>query len=226
MKQIIVLQELAISLIVAERQNSNPLILGSLKERGIVPEDWILSRPIVSVEQVNQIAFTNGISLIIRPDSTTFLEPLRIDSSERVRVAKVACSYAENFPEANYLEVIIDIRSFVAFECNSDRAAYDYIKTLLSPHKWLESNQDPVKINISLTYNLEQRQLILSISETILELPSNQAISAVLFSGRFSYKIKGTTTLNKLENLKKIISCLEEDLESYREIVDKNFFRT
>lgn len=223
MKPILTLQELAISLTTAKWQNSTPLTLAYLKERCIIPEDWIISRPPVHTEQVTQIAFTNGVSLISRPDSITFLEPLK--SSEEIRVATIAHDYSKSLPEADYQEVVIDIRSFVTFEDSDDRTAYEYIKTLLSSGDWLESNQEPVRVNINLTYTLDQRQLILSISEVRLQLLVNQMIPSVLFSGRFSYKIKGTTASERLQNLAQVIGYWERDLESYREIVNKGFLR-
>jgi hypothetical protein len=218
-KPILTLQEIAISLVSKERQEE--LNFTNLKERGIIPDDWMISRSPSYSDGTSQMIFNNGLQIIIRSNTLTFLEPLKINSSD-LRISKATTRYIEAF-KADYQEVFIDVRSFVTFEDGDTKSAYEYIKKILSFKYRLQSSLDPSQINLSLIYDLDECQLNLKISEAKLDLPGGQVIPAVLISFKFLYRVAGHSSLERLNHLSYAINQSSKNLQIHREFLHSNF---
>lgn len=215
------IQELAI---VIAAKNHNPTILTPdfLKYSGIVPAEWELARSPLLTSQVAQVAFTNGISIVAQPGTVTFSEALEAKSTEDVKIQEIARKYVQTLPHVDYQAVGINPRSFLTFEDEEEDAARQYItSTLLSPGAWQELGTASMTAALNLVYPLEGRQLNLVVNEVRLQLPEQQPIPAVLFSGNFSYYMAGNTESERLTHLFQLLENWLTDLETYRELVNQ-----
>ncbi len=219
MNSTLAIQELAI---VVAAKNHNPTLLTPdfLKYSGIVPADWELARTPLLSSQVAQVAFTNGISLIAQPNAITFVESLSGKASEEVKISEIARKYVETLPNIAYQSVSIHPRSFLTFEEKQEDAACNYIaSTLLSSSSWQDFGIGSVKAAVNLVYTLVGRQLNLTVNEVRLQLPEQEPVPAVLFSGNFAYEIAGDTESERLHHLYQLLENWLTDLETYRELV-------
>jgi hypothetical protein len=218
-KPILTLQEIAISLISIEKQGL--LDLADLKQKEIIPSDWCISRSPSCSEGTSQMIFSNGLQIITNPNVLTFLEPLKINSSE-LRIPRITENYIKVF-EGKYREAFTEVRSFITFEYGNTKSAHDYIKKLLSFDCQLSANLPPLQIELNLVYNLEDCRLTLKITETKLDLPGGQVIPAVLVSCKFLYGAVVGTSLRELSNLSHAVNQSNRSLEVHRQFLYKNF---
>ncbi|WP_013334634.1 hypothetical protein [Gloeothece verrucosa] len=222
MTQSLTTQELVIVVAV---KNNNPTILNAdfLKYSGVVPAEWELARPPVYTNQVVQIIFQNGISIAAQADRIMFLEAIGTKNLNTLEVAEVAYKYIEALPRAEYQAVGINLRSYVGYENDAD-GAYQYIcNKLLSAGKWQNYGDTPAKASINYFYNLENRQLSLSVNEATLQFPEQVTLPVVLFSGNFSYDLGESEPKERLKNIGEIIANWKEDLNTYTNLINEGF---
>jgi len=200
-----------------------PLRLDCLKEERVIPKDWTISYLSLDTEPIKQIRFSNGISIVGRPNLLTFIEPIKINSSGMMKLPQIVNRYISVTSKAPYVSVIFNINIFVGFDPDNQKGSHEYITNFISHSQHHDIIGELEKVNIQLVYKIGLRQLILNISEVRLELPNKQTIPSILFSGKSSYKIKGSTTAEKLIHLTQVIDISDKEFEACRELVIKNF---
>ena len=131
-----------------------PLSIDSLTAEGIILQDWTVSHLSLPTDPIKQIRFSNGISIVSRPNLLTFIEPIKVNSSEMVRLPKIVSRYINVTPEAAYVNIIFDTNIFVGFAPDNPKSAYEYIKNLLSTQQHRDIVGELEKVNIQLAYKM------------------------------------------------------------------------
>jgi hypothetical protein len=210
------LQELVI--IVAAR-NFNPIILTPdfLKYSGIIPTDWELARQPVLSQNVAQVIFTNGVSIIAEPNRVMFMEA--VTEVAEAKTPAIARKYCQVLPEVEYQALGINPRGYADL---ADARNYLH-QTLLKEGAWQQVGTAPMRANLNLTYTLEKGQLSLTVSEAMLRQEDETNTPIVLFGGNFSVEATGETATQKKDSLMAALDNWAQDVKSYIELVNDKF---
>jgi hypothetical protein len=210
------LQELVI--IIAAR-NFNPIILTPdfLKYSGIVPTDWELARQPVLSQNVAQVIFTNGVSIIAEPNRVMFMEA--VTEVTEAKTPAIARKYCQVLPEVEYQALGINPRGYADL---ADARNYLH-QNLLKEGAWQQVGTAPMRANLNLTYTLEKGQLSLTVSEAMLRQEDETNTPIVLFGGNFSVEASGETATQKKDSLMAALDNWAQDVKSYIELVNDKF---
>lgn len=222
MSQNLIVQELAI---IIAAKNHKPTILNPdfLFGTGIVPSDWQLARQPISTNNVAQVTFSNGISIIAEPNRVIFVEPIAELATESLQIPAMSRKYMQTLPNIEFEAVGINPRGYVPFAGSGDAARQYMTKTLLSPGAWLEVGEEPMRASLNLVYKFKHAPLYLSVNEAALRSPDETTIPIVMFSGSFSYEVSGESEVLKLSSLHNCIENWQADLETFQEIINTKF---
>ncbi len=203
----------------------NPSILNQdfLKHSGIVPNDWeTAGRPLCS-NQVSQIAFQNGISIIAQPRTITFVEPIGSKPFDQVKVADLARQYIDRLPNAEYESVGINPRGHVAFNELDGEARQYLFQQLLASGPWLKVGKVPVQASVNFVYGLDGGQLRLTVTEAALRSQDSEPVPGILFVANFNRELTEEVGAERLQRLRQALANWQTNLEGYKELIDKKF---
>ncbi len=216
------IQELAIAI---SAKNLNPTMLSQefLKQTGIVPNQWELAKKPVLGQNLSQVTFQNGVSIVAQPRTITFMESLGTKQPNELNIPKVARQYVEKLPNTDYQGLSITPKTLVPFPGKNEGARNFITKTLLSPGPWQDYGNTPVQAGLNLLYQLDRCQFSVSINEAKLQMPDKSSIPALLFAGNFNYNVGGESPQEIIEKLKKGIDDWQSDLNAFQEMVNQRF---
>jgi len=218
MNKTLEIQELAI---VVVAKNHNPTLLNPdfLKCSGIIPAEWELARQPVYTNQVAQLVFQNGLSLVAQADRIIFLEELGSKAPDEIQTPPLAYQYLQALPHGDYQAVGINTRGYVAFPGESEGAHQYLFNTLFAPGPWQEMGTEPVRAGVNLVYTFERNRLHLSINAAAMQLPEQAQVPVVVFGGNFDYDLTALPESDRLGEIKPILDHWQTDLETYRNVV-------
>ncbi|MDJ0510960.1 MAG: hypothetical protein QNJ64_17155 [Crocosphaera sp.] len=216
------IQELAIAI---SAKSLNPTMLSQefLKQTGIVPSDWELGKQPVLGQNLSQVTFQNGLSIVAQPRTITFMESLGSKKPDELNLANVARQYVEKLSNAEYQSLSITPKSLVPFPDNNEGARNFITKTLLSPGAWQQYGNAPLQAGLNLLYQLDRCQFSLSINEAKIQMPDKSAIPALLFAGNFNYNLASENPQEMIAKLKQGIDTWQNDLNAFQEVVNQRF---
>ncbi|WP_404783506.1 hypothetical protein [Altericista sp. CCNU0014] len=170
-------------------------------------------------QQVAQVSYQNGVSLVAYPDRTVLVESLSDKTYENVEIPTVARRYGEVLRNMDYQAVGVNFRGYVAF---SEEGAHDYMcQTLLSPGAWQQVGTQPMRAGLNLVYTFERNQLNLSVQEAMLQLPEQERLPVVLFTANFETQLQAATEAERLVQVQQALEGWRTDLATYQEVVDQ-----
>jgi len=218
-----VFEELAIT--ISARNHSHTLLTPDfLSSSGIVPLNWELAQPPVLDSQTAIVKFTNETIISAQFDRIVFSQTIEAKGLKEVKVPAIVRKYVETLPNADYQGVGINPSSFFTWEDEDQAAKRHYIvAALLAPSVWCDQSSQPVRGTLNLAYALEKGEFNLKIDDVRLRRSDNMPQFAVLFSGNFPYEIVGNTASERWQNPHYLIEHWQEDLETYREIINHRF---
>ncbi len=211
------LQELAIVIAV---QQLDPILISSefLRYSNIVPPDWQLAQRPLRSAQMAQVSFQNGVSLITQPDRLTLVEPLLGKSAEAVQVGAIAQRCFNALPNLDYQGVGINTRTLMVRPGPIEHVSSYLSQHLLSGGAWLNQGTAPARIGLNLSYPFEHHRLNLSINEATVQLPEQQQVAVVIFSGNFDYDLAAGT--DRWAQLEAIITDWPATVEHFCQVVE------
>jgi len=218
------IEELTLS-ISAKNLSPSMLNLDFLKMTGIIPGDWeLMAQPILS-DRISQLSFKNGISILAQPGSVSFRDIVDVKGKKQSVAPEVASKYVEKLPHAEYQALNISPRIVLPVLKPKDGARKYITETLLAPGPWLNFGKTPVQAGINLFYELDGCQLSMTINEANLQQRDQNkgAISAVMFSGSFSYNVANENEQTRLNQLAQKLQNWKKDVDTFREIVHEKF---
>ncbi len=195
-----------------------------IKFSGIVPSDWELGRQPVVNRGAAQLVFKNGVSIVAQPRSISFLESMNNDKPpEEVVAAKIANTFAEKLPNADYQAVTVSPKFLIPLPKQTDGARKFITETLLAQGSWQDFGKSPVQAGIDLLYQFESCQLNLKVNQAVLQLPGQQSVSALLFSGNFNYRLDNPDAGERIKHAQQILDAWQSDLNTFSSMVYDRF---
>jgi hypothetical protein len=221
MSESLVLQELGI---VIAMQQPNPSLVTEefLKLSGIIPESWQLARAPIRTDRISQLLFTNGVSIVTEPNRIMFGERLDQHAPETPNITRVAREYLQIFKQANYQAIGINIRSYSP-QPNRLIASQFINHQLLSDGSWQNYGIAPIQASLSVTYTLENRQLMLAINAAEIQFSEQEILPIVLFDGKFNYDLATSNSGANLVAATQVLDNWQQDLMSYRELISERY---
>lgn len=216
------IQELAI---VIATQNHNPTVLTPdfLKYSGIVPADWELAQSPVCTPNVAQIVFQNGTGITAQRDRIIFSETMSAKSMADVVMPKIACQYLASLPNVEYRAVGINPRGHAVLAGGVEATNNYMTQTLLGEGDWKTVGNSPLRAAVQLSYRLERSQLNLSVTEAAIQLPEQELLPVILFSGNFNYTIAPQAAEPKHTALTQVIQGWQLDLQTFQDMINSKF---
>jgi hypothetical protein len=207
-------------------RNQNPTLLNLdfLKYSGVVPHDWeVASAPILS-QQGSLIVFQNGLRLAADTTRTIFLESVVGKSIDDAVSAQIAKRYIQILSQAEYESLGINITGFVTFR-NQPQLAENYLsKALLLSGNWLEFGIEVPKVDLNISYTLEQGTLNLQINQTPFPQQNEAAsIPAVRYFGNFDYSLQPVAPTNRLTTLQTHLDQWQSKVETFTTLINQRF---
>lgn len=220
MSKTLEIQELAI-VITAKNYDPNLLSPSFLKSSGIVSEDWELAREPIVNNRASQVVFNNGIYLAAQPNRFTFVEALNNKELTQVQVSSLINRYVEVLRNLEYQAIGINLRGYVP--CNEKTLeSNNYLRdNFIVPGEWQSEGTAPVKAGLNLVFTYDNKQLYLSVNEAGIKFPESEQLPIVLFGGNFDYDLSSDSKEEKLARLQSIVKNWQQDLDIYRDVVNK-----
>ncbi|MBD1822858.1 hypothetical protein H6F51_10180 [Cyanobacteria bacterium FACHB-DQ100] len=190
---------------------------------GIVPREWQLARNSVTSQQVTQLVFQNGISLLVEPGKISFSESINGKAQEDIAIARMAAKFVETMPKVDYQAIGINPKRIVTFQDQADGARKYLLETLLSPGEWQQFGREPMQASLNLSYLLDDCRFQLSIHPTQLRLSDDSQISGLLFSGNFHYELSVVEIDDRSKLIAQALSNWYGLLEAYRSLLKTKF---
>jgi hypothetical protein len=219
MERTIDIQELSI-VIAAKGLNPSLLNPDFLKHSGIVPSDWELARSPAYSAYATQIVFQSGVSVVAQPGTITFSEAFNTKAVDEIVVANLALKYVEKMQNIEYQAVGINPKRIINLDGQAEGTRKYITEALLAPGDWHQLGNTPAQASINLVYNLDRCRFIVNITESRLQIPGEESISAVLFAGSFSYAITAENGAARREQLRQAIAGWLVDVEIYRDLIE------
>jgi hypothetical protein len=208
------------SLVIAvERQDPSLLTPDFLRYSSIIPQDWELSRQPVRGQQVAQVSYQNGVSILAYPDRTVFIEILGDKAEESVELPQIAQCYSEALRNLNFQAVGTNFRGHVLFPGAEDSAHQYVCNRLLAPGSWQSSGTAPMRAGLNLVYTFERNVMNLSVQEAMLQLPEQERVPVVLFTANFETQLKGRPASEQSTILNDALKYWQNDLAVYKQTV-------
>jgi hypothetical protein len=213
-------QELAL-VISVQQQDPSLLTPEFLSYSGIIPQDWELARQPVRAQQVAQVSYQNGISILAYPDRAVFVETLSSKTEENIALPNIAQRYSEVLRNMDFRAVGVNFRGHVLFPDPEESAHQVLCSTLLSPGAWQTLGKAPMKAGLNLVYTLERNTLNLSVQEAALQLPEQERAPVLLFTANFETPLKGDAASDRQSLLQSALGQWNNDLKLYHQTVDR-----
>jgi hypothetical protein len=217
----LILQELGI-VVAMQQPNPNLVTAEFLKLSGIIPLDWQLAREPINNDNLSQLLFTNGVSIVAEPNRIMFGENIGDKDINTLSIATIATKYLDIFKLAQYSAIGINIRSYSP-QANIQTAT-DYINhQLLGNGSWQNYGIAPVRAALNLIYTLTGRQLNLDIAAAGIQFAEQEITPVILFSGNFSYNLATPELLNDCAAAQQVLATWQTDLSAYCELITDRF---
>jgi hypothetical protein len=215
-------EELAIALF-ANQFNPSILSLEFLKISGIIPGDWQLQSQPTITPNVAQIVFQNGVNLTFQNRTISFLQIIDPQNPDSLKIAELARIFIERLPYSDYQGISIKPKILVGLPANQGIARKYIVDKLISPGPWCDIGVRPVQATINFSYQLENSQLLLNLTEAQIQQADKPPLPAVLFSGSFNYEVSGYGEGDRFQEIIKRLQNWSTDVESFRDIVHNKF---
>jgi hypothetical protein len=175
----------------------------------------------VRAQQVSQVSYQNGVSILSYPDRTVLVEALSDKDNDAVEIPKIARRYSEVLRNMDYQAIGVNFRGYSSFPGEGE-AAHNYMcKTLLSPGAWQQVGTQPMRAGLNLVYTFERNQLNLSVQEAMLQLPEQERLPVVLFTANFETQLQAATEAERLGQVQNALEGWRKDLATYQEVVSQ-----
>ncbi|WP_066383064.1 MULTISPECIES: hypothetical protein [unclassified Anabaena] len=207
-------------------KNQNPTLLNwdFLKYSGIVPQDWRLDSNPVYTQQGSQLIFENGLQIASDNSRTIFLENIIGKSIDNIVAAQIAQLYTQVLPYVEYEGLGINLTGVVSFREQPQLAQTYLAKNLFAGGNWLEFGIQPPKVDVNISYTLEQGNLNMQISQIELPQENQEAkMPAIRYFGNFDYGLQQVPITERLGRLQSVLVQWQAHIEMFTSLINERF---
>ncbi len=218
--QNLTVQELAI-VIAVEKIDPTLLTPEFLSMTQIVPSEWeVLGQPMRSYEG-SQITYQQGVSIIAQPQRLSFVELILNKDTASIEVVKIAKSLVKILANLKFAGIGINFRGYLDFAGQEVAANRFMFSHLLAIGDWQKIGTSPVQAGINLGYTFPDKKLNLTINEATVQQPDQSGAPIILFSGNFDYELNAAENSADLAKLEQILANWQQDMQLYKDVVEK-----
>jgi hypothetical protein len=218
--QNLTVQELAI-VIAVEKIDPTLLTPEFLNMTQIVPSEWeVLGQPMRSQEG-SQITYQQGVSIIAQPQRLSFVELIINKDVESIEVVKIAKSLVKILANLKFAGIGINFRGYLDFAGQEAAAQRFMFSHLLAIGDWQNIGTAPVQAGINLGFTFPDKKLNLTINEATVQQPDQTGAPIILFSGNFDYELNAAENSADLAKLEQILANWQQDMQLYKDVVEK-----
>lgn len=153
-----------------------------------------------------------------------FSETLNSEYNEAPAIIRMSTSYTQMLPNLGCEAVGINFRGFKACPEDSDAASRFITSNFLAKSSFASIGKSPVRASINLVFDTERCPAYFNIAEASMRSESSEATTPiVVFSGSFSYVLKGETSAEKLAYMHECIGNWQFDYAVFTDIVNNHF---
>ena len=216
-------EDLTISLII---KNFNPTLLNYelLMMSGIVPNNWELAKKPVISPRGSQVIFKNSMEILAQGNTLNFRQPFKIKDLEKLEVANVVQRYVAKMGNAKYLGLSIAPKIIILFT-EVDGGKNFIHTTFFNDGSWRNLGKDSVQASLSLSYQLDDCRLAVTINPVKLQQPNKSFISAALFAGKFNYSFMNDQSEMVNNNLMTQLNGWQKNIEIFHDLVYQKFLQ-
>jgi hypothetical protein len=223
------LQITKLSFVILARSH-NPSLLNPdfLKINNIINQNWITLSPTFSTEQLSQVIFKNGISIVLQPDRLIINQDFEDDFNDNnVLLADIASKYLKTLPHINYVALGINSTIFVPFD-NEERVNNYITDTLLRSGDWKDYPNSTLEVSSTFIYSFDSYTININLSKAIKtedEKP-NEKTFGLLFAGNIHRDINlDMTSTERIAPLIEQIEHWHNDFKTYLSIINDCLLR-
>jgi len=210
--------------IVVVKQNQSPSILNPdfLKYNKIIPPDWELAMPSISIPSLSQIIFSNGVNIVDQLEKISFWEVLDAEYPD-FKVPDLTVKYIDAVPFVAYKAIGLNINAYFFLE-EKENSQDIILDKLIAPGKWKVFQGESPNALVQFTYKFDNTNLIIAIQETTFQqTPNDLLIPIVNFTANFHRDLKDGTPNEKNSQTKNIIQAWKTDLNTLLSFVKEAF---
>jgi hypothetical protein len=152
------------------------------------------------------------------------MESIVTKSYSDIKFAEIAKLYTQALPRAEYEALGINITGYATFPDNSELAQHYITKTLLSHGNWLEFGTSVPKVELNISYPLEQGNLNLKVAQAVLQKDNEPATTPIVtYAGNFEYSLRQLSSADKLSFLYNLLDQWQAHVETFTNLVERSF---
>jgi hypothetical protein len=205
------LTELSI-VIVAENHSPTVLNPDFLKFNGIVPKEWVVSKPPLCAHPVSQVEYQNGVRITAELDKLIFFKPEPTKSDSDTTISDIAKRYVNTLRHVNYKAVGINPRGHIKFPSKERLTTY-FADNLLRKGAWADFWGGIHSISIKLRYESDFGIYNIGIDQAYLRTDKSREESLLSISGNFHHPIASSPMMESYEKVVEIIDNIDSDLD-------------
>lgn len=163
------------------------------------------------------------IAVAAEQNIVRFSETLMNGVKEAPAIIKMSRSYTQMLPNLGYEAVANNLR--VLFPCPEDKdAASRYItQNFLSNSLFQSTSNPPKRLSINFVLETERCPVYFSIAEASMQKESSEATTPIIvFSGSFTYALKGEDSSEKLAYMHECIGNWQLDYAVFNDIINNH----
>lgn len=191
-----------------------------LKEKQIIPQDWILVSDKLVNLNVMLFTFKNGFKIQTEIGKIYF--SMRINKSS-VLINEIITKFIYSFPQFIYTQVQILPRRLISLPGDLFVAQQFIVKTFLLKGQWQNFKNVQPKVQLQFFYKFNTLSLVLKITEVKFKNNSKKVKPALFFRGVFSEKLNYNNKITSIKKLDTIINNYQEYLMMFNQIIDNMF---
>ncbi|MBW2095696.1 MAG: hypothetical protein JRI80_12490 [Deltaproteobacteria bacterium] len=200
--------------IVILAENHNPTILNPdfLKFNGIVPKEWVVSKPPLCAHPISQVEYENGMRITAELNKLIFFTPKFANNHFDRNISDVAKRYVETLRHVNYKAVGINPRGHFSFD-NAEALTNYFANKLLCKGAWADFCGGVRSVSIKLRYELESAVYNIGLDQASLRSGKSRENNLLSISGNFHHDIGSKYNVDSYRAVCKIIDNMGFDLD-------------
>lgn len=212
-------QEITIGL-VAVNFKPSIIILKTLQEKQIIPQDWQLKPTKLIKQNQMQFIFKNGFKIQTLPGKIYFNITI---NQRKIPICQIVRKFVESFPNLIYSKVEILPTRLISLPGDANIAKDFMVNNLVLEGEWQNFQNVQPKIQLQFYYQLQKSNLNLKITD--VKFKSSQKIikPALLFRGIFNEQLDLNYKIKRIKKIATILDNYDYYLGSFNKIVNTLF---
>lgn len=164
------------------------------------------------------------IAVTAEQNIVRFSETLMDGVNEAPAIIKMSRSYTQMLPNLGYEAVANNLRVFLPCPEDKDAASRYITQNFLANSLFQSTSKPPKRLSINFALETERCPVYFSIAEAVMQKESEESTTPiVVFSGSFTYALKGEDSAEKLAYMHECIGNWQLDYAVFTDIINNHF---